>query len=126
MTEGKRPSMGKGKALLLYALSCVVVIGLVGGILTAVYGAGREMQAVWVSALVALVVQLVAFTIARTLADEGNGIAGWALGAVICLVALVVYGFASRALGLPQSAALLSLATYFSLTELIEAPFLFL
>jgi F-type H+-transporting ATPase subunit a len=60
---------------------------------------------VWVSAGVALVVQLVAFGIARTLADGGNGIAGWGLGAVICLLVLVVYGFASRALGLPQSAA---------------------
>ena len=122
MTEGK----SKGRALLLYGLSCVVVIGLAGGVFTAVYGAGREMQAVWVSALVALVVQLVAFAIARTLADGGNGIAGWALGAVICLLVLIVYGFASRALGLPPNAALLSLATFFSLTELIEAPFLFL
>jgi hypothetical protein len=124
MTKGKRKSFGT--ALLLYGLSCVVVIGLVGGIFTAVYGAGRQTQAVWVSAIVALVVQLVAFAIARTLADGGNGIAGWALGAMICLVAVVVYGFASRALGLPSNAALLSLAAYFSLTELIEAPFLFL
>ena len=126
MTAGQGKSMGQGKALLLYALSCVVVIGLAGGIFTAVYGSGREMHAVWVSAIVALVVQLVAFMIARTLADGGNGIAGWALGAFICMVVLIVYGFASRALGLPQGAALLSLATYFSLTELIEAPFLFL
>jgi hypothetical protein len=43
---------------------------------------------------------------------------------VICLVALVAYGFVSRALGLPSNAALLSLATFFFLTELIEPPFL--
>ena len=116
----------KGRALTLYALSCVVVIGLAAGVFTAAFKGGEERTAVWVSAGVALVVQLVAFGIARTLADGGNGIAGWGLGAVICLLALVVYGFASRAIGLPQSAALLSLATYFSLTELIEAPFLFL
>ena len=116
----------KGRAFTLYALSCVVVIGLAAGVFTALFSAGAERQAVWVSAGVALVVQLVAFGIARTLADGGNGIAGWGLGAVICLLVLVVYGFASRAIGLPQSAALLSLATYFSLTELIEAPFLFL
>jgi hypothetical protein len=122
MTEGK----SKGRAFLLYGLSCVVVIGLAGGVFTAVYGAGPALRAVWISAIVALVVQLVAFAIARTLADGGNGIAGWALGAVICLLVLIVYGFASRALGLPPNAALLSLATFFSLTELIEAPFLFL
>ncbi|MES2177867.1 MAG: hypothetical protein V4550_08355 [Gemmatimonadota bacterium] len=114
-----------GRAIALYGLSCLVVVGLAGGIMTAVFdAAGRP--AVWVSAAVAIVVQLVAFAIARMMADKGNGIAGWGVGALICLAALIVYGFASRALGLPQTAALVSLATYFSLTELIEAPFLFL
>jgi hypothetical protein len=123
VTRGKGSS---GRAFTLYALSCVVVIGLAAGVMTAVFEAGPTRSAVWVSAGVALVVQLVAFGIARTLANGGNGIAGWGLGAVICLLVLIVYGFSSRALGLPQNAALLSLATYFSLTELIEAPFLFL
>jgi hypothetical protein len=113
------------RALALYALSCIVVIGLAGGVMTALFAPGNR-TAVWISAAVALAVQLVAFAIARMMADRGNGMAGWGLGAVICLASLLVYGFASRALGLPQSAALLSLATYFSLTELIEAPFLFL
>ena len=121
-----RTEQRTGRGIALYGLSCVALIGLSGGVLTAVYGGPNERMAVWVSALVALVVQLVAFAIARMLADKGNGIAGWGLGALICLAALVVFGFASRALGLPQNAALVSLATYFSLTELIEAPFLFL
>ncbi|MDB4917682.1 MAG: hypothetical protein JWM95_5326 [Gemmatimonadetes bacterium] len=121
MTEAK----GMGRGLALYALSCVVVIGLAGGVLTAVYGP-VERPAVWISAGIALVSQLVSFAIARMMADRGNGIAGWGVGALICLAVLVVFGFVSRALGLPQTAALVSLATYFSLTELIEAPFLFL
>jgi hypothetical protein len=112
------------RALLLYGLACVVAIGLAGGVFSAVYLTAPERSAVWVSALVALVVQMVAFAIARALVDVGHGIAGWGLGAVICLVALIVYGFASRALGLPSNAALLSLATYFFLTELIEPPLL--
>ena len=123
MTSGKR---GSTRAFTLYALSCVVVIGLAGGVFTALFAGGPARSAVWISAGVALVVQLVAFGIARALANGGNGIAGWGLGAVICLLVLIVYGLASRAIGLPQNAALLSLATYFSLTELIEAPFLFL
>ena len=122
MTTEKRT----GRAVLLYGLSSAMVIGLTGGVFTAVYGSAPDRMAVWVSAIVALVVQLVAFGIARAMADEGHGIAGWGLGAVICLIALIIYGFASRALGLPSNAALLSMATYFSLTELIEAPFLFL
>ena len=123
MTAGKA---GNARAIALYALCCVVVIGLAGGVLTAVFEAGPARSAVWVSAGVALVVQVVAFGIARILANGGNAIAGWGLGAVICLASLIIYGFVSRAIGLPLSASLLSLATYYSLTELIEAPFLFL
>ncbi|MBC7674183.1 MAG: hypothetical protein H7247_17330 [Polaromonas sp.] len=113
-----------GRAVMMYGLACVVAIGLAGGVFTAVFGTAGERQAVWVSAIVALVVQLLAFALARSMVDGGHGIAGWGLGAVICLVALVVYGFASRALGLPSNAAMLSLATYFFLTELIEPPLL--
>jgi hypothetical protein len=46
------------------------------------------------------------------------------MGAVICFATLIVYGFVCRALGLPTDAALLSLATFFFLTELIEPPLL--
>ena len=76
------------------------------------------------SAVVALVVQLVAFAFARMLADKGNAIAGWVLGAVVCFTVLIVYGFVCRSLGLPPTAAMLSLATFFFLTELIEPPLL--
>jgi hypothetical protein len=120
MSEGK--SMSRG--LTLYALACVVAIGLAGGVFTAVYSSGPERSAVWISAVVALVVQVVAYAIARILAAGGHGIAGWGLGAVICVISLVVFGLVSRALGLPSNAALLSLATYFFLTELIEPPLL--
>ncbi|MDQ2666792.1 MAG: hypothetical protein M3Z05_12365 [Gemmatimonadota bacterium] len=112
------------RAVILYAAACVVVIGLAGGVFTVVFGSPSERSAIWIGALVALVVQVGAFTIARGMVDVGRGIAGWGLGALICFVALIVFGFASRALGLPSNAALLSLATYFFLTELIEPPLL--
>lgn len=118
------PPRSLGRAVIMYGLACVVAIGLAGGVFTVVFGTAVERQAVWVSAIVALVLQLLAFALARSMVDGGHGIAGWGLGAVICLVALVVYGFASRALGLPSNAAMLSLATYFFLTELIEPPLL--
>ena len=113
-----------GRALALYALACVVIIGLCGGVFTVVFTTAAERQAVWVSAAVAFAVQMVAFAIARLLAEKGNGFAGWGLGAVICLLSLVVYGLLGRAFGLPPNAALISLATYYCLTELIEAPLL--
>jgi hypothetical protein len=115
---------GMGRALGLYALASLVAIGLAAGVFVAVYSGPAERQAVLVSALVALVVQLIAFAFARLLAGRGSAIAGWGLGALLCLVTLIVYGFVSRALGLPSNAALLSLATFFFLTELIEPPLL--
>jgi hypothetical protein len=113
-----------GRALALYGLGCLLVIGLAGAVLAVVWGAPSDRSAVLVSAVVALVVQMVAFVVARLLAASGNGVAGWALGAVICLVVLVIHGFVSRALGLPSNVALVSLATFFFLTELIEPPLL--
>ena len=118
------PGKSMGRAVLLYGLASALAIVLAGGVFTAVYGSSLERSTIWLSALVALVVQVVAFAIARAMVDGGRGIAGWGLGAVICFVALIVFGFASRALGLPSDAALLSLATYFFLTELIEPPLL--
>ena len=114
-----------GRGLALYALCSLVVICLSAGVFTAVYGSAPDrLAAVWVSAGIALVIQVVAFAIARLLAATGNGIAGWGLGAVICLTVLLIYGFVSRALGLPSNVAMLSLATFFFLTELIEPPLL--
>ncbi|HEX7977095.1 MAG TPA: hypothetical protein VF461_00725 [Gemmatimonadaceae bacterium] len=115
-------SVGRGVAL--YFLASLVVVGLAVAVFVAVYSAQAERRTVVLSALVALVVQLVAFAFARILADRGNAIAGWVLGAAVCFAVLIIYGFVCRSLGLPQTAALLSLATFFFLTELIEPPFL--
>jgi hypothetical protein len=115
---------GTSKGLALYGLASVVAIGLAAGVFVAVYPEPAARSAILVSAVVALAVQLVAFSIARIMATKGNVIAGWGIGALICFAALIVYGLVSRALGLPQNAALLSLATFFFLTELIEPPLL--
>ena len=88
MTAGKSVSTSIGRAMALYALASTVAIGLAGGVFTAIYSAPMDRQAVWVSALVALVVQMVAFAIARLMNSTGHGIAGWGLGAVICLTAM--------------------------------------
>ena len=114
--------LGRGLALYLLASAAAIVVAAL--VFVMVYGGAAERRAVVVSAVVALVVQGIACAVARLMAAGGNGIAGWTLGAVICLVALVAYGFVSRALGLPSNAALLSLATFLFLTELIEPPFL--
>ena len=118
------PQGRPGRAVALYGLGCLVAIALAGAVLAMVWGSPLDRRVVLMSAVVALVVQMVAFAIARLLAAGGNGVAGWALGAVVCVVALVIYGFVCRGLGLPSNVALLSLATFFFLTELIEPPLL--
>lgn len=115
---------GMGRGVVLYSLASILAIGLAAGVFIAVYTGGMERRAVAVSAVLALVVQVASFALARLLAERGNGIAGWGVGAMICFAALIVYGFASRALGLPSTPAMLSLATFFFLTELIEPPLL--
>jgi hypothetical protein len=116
--------MANSRALGLYVAACAVAIGLAGAVFALLYGSAAERRAILVSAVVALVVQTGAFWIARRMSARGEGIAGWTLGAVICLVGLMIYAFVSRAMGLPSNAALLSLATFFFITELIEPPLL--
>jgi hypothetical protein len=84
----------------------------------------RGLDAVLVSALVAFVVQVGAFALARTFARGGQAIAGWGLGALISMGTLVVFGFLGGAVGLPRNVVVLSLATFLFLTELIEPPLL--
>ena len=113
-----------GRGMALYLLGSLLVIGLAAGVFTVVYGTAPDRTMVWVGAALALVVQAVAHAIARLMAQGGHGVAGWGLGAVICLLVLVLYGFVCRAVGQPTGAAMVSLATYFFLTELIEPPLL--
>ena len=120
---GKTAGVPGLRGLRLYTLASAAIIAVAAGAFAFVYD-GAARQAVLVSAAVALVLQVLAFAIARLLAAGGNAIAGWGLGAIVCLVSLVVYGFVCRAAGLPTEAAMISLATFFFLTEVIEPPFL--
>ncbi len=68
--------------------------------------------------------QLVAFGVFRAFGGSRSpgSLTGWGLGALLRLIALVVYGFvADRVLGLPLAPALLSLAAFFFITTLIES-----
>ncbi len=104
----------------------MLLVALAGAVLSVVYKGSAERSAVWISAAVAMLVQVAAFVLAREMAERGLGFAGWGAGAAICFVALIAFGLVTGPFGLPQRAALISLATYFTLTELIEGPFLFL
>ena len=111
------------KATALYAAATLAVVALGGWLFGLHYGSPAERRAVWTSAAVALVLQVAAFAIARVVGKK-NVIAGWGIGAALCMAAVIVAGLAARGVGLPLEATLLSLATFLFVTELFEPLFL--
>lgn len=107
------------KATALYAAATLAVVALGGWLFGLHYASPAERRAVWTSAVIALVLQVGAFAIARAVGRK-NVIAGWGIGAALCMAAVIVVGLAARGIGLPVEAALLSLATFLFITELFE------
>jgi len=111
------------KPFVQYAASCVaavVVIGAIAWVLTE--GAGR--QVVIASACLALVVQLVAFGVARQLQPR-HLLLGWGLGSVLRLVTLVLYAIiVARLWRAPLTPALLSFVGFLFVTTVFEPLFL--
>lgn len=84
---------------------------------------GEVSRAIWTSVGVALVVQVLALLIGRSFGKE-RILIGWGMGALLRLVAVLVYAFAIiPALNLPLAPALLSLVAILFVTTLFE-PFL--
>ena len=107
------------KAVALFAAATALIIGVGGWVFTRVYPTADGQRAVVASALVAAVVQLLAFAVLRI--KRSNAFAAWGLGAVLRLGVLAVYAlYAVRAFGLDGTPALLSLATFFFLSTLVE------
>ena len=104
----------------IFAAISVAIIAVVGGAMSLVYTSPADHRAIVISGVVAFVVQLLAFAIARLVARE-NVIAGWGVGALMRMLVLGVYGLVLvKALGLPSAPALLSLAAFFFLSTLVE------
>jgi hypothetical protein len=112
------------KSTLLFAeisLGLTLVSALVLGV---AFDGPAEQRAVWISAGVAYGVQMLAFAIARFVRRE-NVMLGWGMGVLLRLVTLVAFALVFvKALGLPPSAALISLVIYFFATTLVEPLFL--
>ncbi len=112
------------KAWGLYALAAIALIATLGWLLTLVFPGPHDAAAIRLSAIVAVVVQLVAFAVTKTLARR-HLIAGWGAGSLLRFMTLVVYALlAVKVLGVAPVAALVSLATFLFLSTLIEPLFL--
>jgi len=108
------------KKFAIFALVSLALIAGAAWLLTLVFPTAGDRRAIEISAVIAYVVQLSSFTIARAFAAT-NVIAGWGLGMLIRFVVLVIYAFAGvKVLGLPVSAALVSIAAFFFVSTLIE------
>jgi hypothetical protein len=102
----------------------LAIIALGAWLFGMVFPAPAERQAVLVSAVLAFVVQLVTFAVARRSVGS-NPFAGYGLGLLLRFATLFVYAFlVVGRFGLPSSAALLSLATFFFVSTLVEPPLL--
>ena len=110
------------RAFALYAAATVIAVALMGAI-----GWGFRSPAardgLLVSAALAVVVQLIAFGIARRFV-RGNVMLGWGIGSLLRLVVLVVYAIlVAKAGRAPVAPALLSFVTFLFVTTVFEPVF---
>lgn len=110
------------KGFALYATACVIAVALIGAVAWSfVDPAGR--QAMLVSGALAVVVQLVAFTVARQM--RRNIMVGWGLGSVLRLLVLVAYAIVLARVGRATlTPALVSFVGFLFVTTVIEPIFL--
>ena len=98
-----------------------VALGGVLLLLLVVFQGPGGRRAVLVSGAIALVVQALAFTLAR-LASPGNVLKAWGVGSVLRLAVLVVYALVLVGpLGLPAVPALVSLAALLFVSTVLES-----
>jgi hypothetical protein len=121
LTTGGAPNV---KSWAVYALAAIGSIAAAGWLLALAFAGPRDAAAIRLSAIVAIVVQLVAFAVTKANAQR-HLIAAWGVGSLLRFMTLLVYALlAVKVLGLPSLAALVSLATFLFLSTLIEPLFL--
>lgn len=108
------------KRTAIFAVVSLTVIAVIAWMMSFAFPTAADWRAIEISAVIAYVVQLVAFTIARAWAAT-NVIAGWGLGMLLRFAVLAVYALIFvKVLALPTSAALVSLVAFFFVSTLLE------
>ena len=115
---------GWTRAMAVYAALSLLLIAAGAWLLGLAFTSPPERRAVWTSAVIAWVVQLATFALARR-TSLTNPFAGYGAGMLIRFAVLALYAFlVIDRLALPSAAALLSLATFFFVSTLVEPPLL--
>ena len=100
------------------ASAALIVIGYM--LLQLGFDSPGDSRALRISGMVAIAVQLVSFTIARRM-PVSSLMLGWGIGTLLRALLLTVYALlVVPALGLPRSAALVSVVTFMFVSMLIE------
>lgn len=112
------------KRVAIYTAVVVAIVGLLGSALSLAFHAPGDGGAILTSAAIAVVVQVIAFSVARRLGPE-RVLVGWGTGALLRLATLLIYGvLAAKVVGIPLAAGLISLAAFFFISTLAEPPLL--
>ena len=109
---------------MLFSAAVVVIVLVVGALMAVPFASAADRRAIEVSAVVAVVVQVFGFAVARAVSTR-NFMTGWVIGIALRFVTLIAYAFvAVKVLGMPAPAALLSLVTFFFISTLVEPKLL--
>ena len=108
-----------------FAGACAAAIGTAWAIGMALFSDPMVRRALGITAVLAFLVQLAAFAIARAWVKKQNVMAGWGIGIALRFAVLLLFGLIGvPRLGLPVGASLLALAMFLFVTTLIEPLFL--
>jgi hypothetical protein len=112
------------RAIARFAAAGALSIAICAGVLVLIYHGPAERRAIALSALVAMVVQVVTFAIVRSSATQ-NVFAAWGLGSIVRFLVLIVYALGVvKTYALPASASAISLALFLFVSTLLEPLFL--
>ncbi|HEV2179087.1 MAG TPA: hypothetical protein VGR59_02145 [Gemmatimonadaceae bacterium] len=110
------------KRVMRFVAACAVLIVLAAFLLGLLFRLPGDAHSIRVSAVIAFAVQVFAFAVVLVVAGSGTNVfPAWGLGMLLRLAALAVMGFwLVKMLGLRAEPALISLATFFFVTTLVE------
>ena len=102
-------------------LLLVALIGITYWVLSFWFRSDADRHALLVSAILAAVVQLAAFSILH-MAGRSNALVAWGLGSLFRGTVLALYGFfLAKMVHLPLTAALVSFAVFLFVSMLLES-----
>ena len=109
------------KSLARSAILLVALIGITYWVLSFWFRSDADRHALLVSAALAAIVQLAAFSLLH-MAGRTNALIAWGLGSVFRGTVLALYGFfLVKLLHLPSSPALVSFAVFLFVSMLLES-----